>query len=65
LFIQKICSIIRNAIEKIAENIDVSKWSEEDIMDFIQNSNLSGAVAVSMLRKKRYQNSISHSLQTH
>ena len=54
-----------NAIEKIAENIDISKWSEEDIMDFIQNSNLSGAVAISMLRKKRYQNSISHSLQTH
>ena len=50
--IEKNVADIENEIEKIVENIDVNNIDENTIIDFIQNQQVSSAIAISMLRKK-------------
>ena len=43
---------VENEIEKIAEEIDVSTIDKELLIDFIQKQQVSSAIAISLLRKK-------------
>jgi hypothetical protein len=45
---------IENEIERLAENIDVSTIDKELLIDFIQKQQVSSAIAISLLRKKIY-----------
>jgi len=57
---------IENEIEKAVEEIDVTDLDEDLLIDFIQKMQMSSALGISLLRRKKDQeNSASHSLQTH
>ncbi len=43
---------IENEIEKVVENIDVSTIDNDLLFDFIQQQQVSSAIAISLLRKK-------------
>jgi len=45
---------VEDEIEDIVENIDVSAINEDLLIDFIQRQQVSGAIAISLLKKKKH-----------
>jgi Arc/MetJ-type ribon-helix-helix transcriptional regulator len=52
--IEKQVDEIENEIEDLVENIDVSSIDEDLLIDFIQKQQVSSAIAISLLRKKKH-----------
>jgi len=53
--IEKQVLSIENEIEKLVENIDVNNIDEDLLIDFIQKQQVSSAIAISLLRKKKQE----------